>query len=83
MLNFLLLSLQYRFGPLNRIWCMRFEAKHKEFKQVCHRTSFKNIFKTLVEHHQMRLAFNLSSDLFIQVHIDASAGKALLYIDSI
>jgi hypothetical protein len=46
-----------RFGPMCRTWSMRFEGKHREFKQLCRKTSFKNLLKTLVNHHQCRIAY--------------------------
>ena len=34
----------YRCGPLTRLWCMRFEAKHSLLKQMSHVIkNFKNI----------------------------------------
>jgi len=38
---------------------MRFEGKHKQFKQVAKTTSFKNKTKTLAKHHQRLLAYDL------------------------
>ena len=46
------------FGPLQHLWCMRFEEKHQYFKRllsvVC---NFQNIAYTLAHHHQMRQCF--------------------------
>ena len=67
-----------RFGPLSKLWCMRFEARHKEFKDLCRRTSFKNLCKTLTEHHQRRLSYNLHcNNLFSKGHIDTGTGQTL------
>lgn len=42
-----------RCGPLIRFWTMRFESKHHYFKDLCYRVRcFKNIPKTLINHHQ-------------------------------
>ena len=46
----------YRYGPLVHLWAMRFEGKHKVFKTASRGTSFKNILKTLTEHHQRLMA---------------------------
>lgn len=51
-----------RFGPLVRLWSMRFEGKHKLFKAAARGTSFKNILKTLTHHHQRLMAYNLHFD---------------------
>ena len=52
----------YRCGPLSRIWCMRFEAKHSFFKNISNRVKcFKNIVKTLSFHHQRLMCLYLSS----------------------
>lgn len=54
---------------------MRFEGKHKLFKNVAKRTSFKNIMKTLTEHHQRLLAFNLHYDnQFAAVTVSTGTG---------
>ena len=67
--------LLHRFGPLSKLWCMRFEAKHKQFKQICKRTSFKNIFKTLTESHQRRQAYDIHcSEMFSKVNMDTGVG---------
>jgi len=47
-----------RYGPLVHLWRMRFEGKHKQFKQVAKTTSFKNITKTLAKHQRL-LAYDL------------------------
>jgi hypothetical protein len=36
---------------------MRFEGKHKEFKEAAKGKGFRNILKTLSEHHQRLMAF--------------------------
>ena len=44
-----------RFGPLVNMWCMRFEAKHKEFKIYSHIiTSRKNLPMTLSIKQQLK-----------------------------
>lgn len=44
-------------GPLKPIWCMRFEAKHKQLKQTAYNTSSKrNLPLTLMIKQQLNLA---------------------------
>lgn len=42
-------------GPLIHMWCMRFEAKHNSLKKSV--KNFKNFTKSLVNQHQLQLAF--------------------------
>lgn len=47
-----------KFGPLIRLWTMRFESKHSYFKRCSrHLKNFKNLCLTLSERHQMFQAF--------------------------
>ncbi|CAI5685968.1 unnamed protein product [Oreochromis niloticus] len=47
-----------KFGPLIRLWTMRFESKHSYFKRCArHLKNFKNLCLTLSERHQMFQAF--------------------------
>lgn len=39
-------------GPLVRLWNMRFEAKHKDFKRIAKNASFKNITLSLAKSEQ-------------------------------
>jgi len=53
-------------GPLSRIWSMRFEAKHKQFKDAANSTSSrKNVLYTLALKHQLHLSYRflLSKDM--------------------
>lgn len=43
-----------KIGPLLHMWSMRFEAKHKVFKDTL--KNFKNITKSLAKRHQMAIA---------------------------
>lgn len=45
-----------KIGPLLHMWCMRFEAKHKVFKDYF--KNYKNITKSLAKKHQMAIAFH-------------------------
>lgn len=47
-------SLICKNGPLARMWCMRFEAKHNFFKRLAHVVcNFRNIAYTLAFRHQL------------------------------
>lgn len=55
------------FGPLRHLWMLRFEGKHKYFKNVIrHLPSFKNVGATLSMKHQYLQAINdsLNADLY-------------------
>lgn len=58
-------DLTLQFGPLIRIWTMRFESKHSYFKR-CIRASknFRNITKSLSERHQLLQAYQSRGNLF-------------------
>ena len=52
-----------RFGPANRYWCMRFEAKHRFGKELSSSVrNFKNICKTIANRTQLSLAASLMSN---------------------
>lgn len=55
-----------KFGPLVRVWAMRFEAKHQQFKLIPKITkNFRNLPKTLAERHQSGVradSISLSAD---------------------
>jgi hypothetical protein len=54
---------------------MRYEGKHKEFKNAAKGTSFKNILKTLSHHHQRLMAYNLHfNSLFAAIDISTTSG---------
>lgn len=56
--------LMLRVGPLVNIWCMRFEAKHKESKIESHIiTSRKNLPFTLAMKHLLRLNDRLLNEI--------------------
>ncbi|KAK4882387.1 hypothetical protein RN001_005706 [Aquatica leii] len=57
------LYLFIRFGPLRQLWTLRFESKHRYFKNIVrHSPNFKNILFTLSERHQLLQAMLLSHD---------------------
>jgi hypothetical protein len=54
-----------QFGPLIRLWTMRFESKHKYFKQCIKKLqNFKNVCKTAAERHQLLQAYLGTGCLF-------------------
>lgn len=72
-----------RYGPLVRLWCMRYEGKHKQFKQIARRSTYKNVCLTLSKFHQRQQAFELScNNAFATVQIETGASEFNL-LDSI
>lgn len=54
-------ALLLKFGPLIRLWMLRFESKHSYFKRCArHLKNFRNIYQTLSERHQMYQAYLLA-----------------------
>lgn len=52
-----------QFGPLVRLWTLRFESKHSYFKNVARMCkNFRNITKTLSEKHQKLFSYSLGSN---------------------
>ena len=71
------------YGPLVHLWSMRFEGKHKQFKSAARCSSLRNILKTLSQHHQRLLAYNLqcnSGYASVTVSTGASIYNQLLFI---
>ena len=54
-----------KFGPLIRLWTMRFESKHSYFKK-CARTlqNFKNVTQSLARKHELLQPFYSTGYLF-------------------
>jgi len=73
--------LMLRIGPLVNIWCMRFEAKHKESKIESHIiTSRKNLPFTLAMKHQLKLNDRLLNEISL---IDETLLGPSISIDSV
>ena len=54
-----------QFGPLIRVWTLRFESKHSYFKKCAqHSQNFINICHTFAEHHQLLQAYFSNGSLF-------------------
>lgn len=57
-----------QFGPLIRLWTLRFESKHCYFKRcVKSAQNFKNVCQTLSEKHQLLQAYKQASPYFQSV----------------
>ena len=57
------LRVNSRFGPLSRVWCMRFEAKNSYFKGVAQSIgNFKNVAKTVAIRHQRLSCYHFAND---------------------
>uniref|UniRef100_A0A3P8Q5P5 Uncharacterized protein n=1 Tax=Astatotilapia calliptera TaxID=8154 RepID=A0A3P8Q5P5_ASTCA len=53
------------FGPLIRLWTLRFESKHSYFKECARKLhNFVHLCKTLAERHQLLQAYLSSGPLF-------------------
>jgi hypothetical protein len=73
-------QLTLQFGPLVKLWTMRFEAKHQYFKR-CIRSSknFLNVTSLLANRHQLYQAYLSSSDRFAS---DVVVSSADIFIES-
>jgi len=67
------------YGPLRKLWCMRFEAKHQYFKSVVSSLgNYINVAGTMAQRHQMRQCLEFSShDLLHSEPFCVSTTKAL------
>lgn len=71
----------HRCGPVSRLWCMRFEAKHSYFKTLAHRVKcFKNITKTLACRHQRLMCFTLSNSTCSPIVKEMKTGKGIYWM---
>lgn len=79
-------ALILKFGPLIRLWTMRFESKHSYFKRCVRRTqNFKNVCQTLANNHQLLQTYLNSSSFFtptLQVK-ESTPFHAELYSDAV
>lgn len=66
----------FKFGPLIRSWCMRFEGKHAYFKDLSKKIkNFKNIALSLaLKHQKIECAQNMAVD-----DVDGSAESSSLF----
>ena len=57
-----------KFGPLIRLWTLRFESKHTYFKQCARKLrNFKSLGSTLAERHQLLQTYLHSGNIFAPV----------------
>uniref|UniRef100_A0A8C1PKJ5 Uncharacterized protein n=1 Tax=Cyprinus carpio TaxID=7962 RepID=A0A8C1PKJ5_CYPCA len=69
------------FGPLIRLWTMRFESKHTYFKQCARKLhNFKNVCATLAERHQLLQAYLSAGNLF-QLSVQVEKGSEFYSCD--
>lgn len=67
-------ELTKHFSPLINLWIMRFEGKHRFFKEVIQDTkNFKNVLKTLATRNQHMMAYHLNGPLFFQPQAQPSS----------
>lgn len=67
------------FGPLSDVWTMRFEGKHKFFKEAVRQThNFKNIPLTLAIKHQKMIAFHLANPSFFKPSVEINKVKSVM-----
>ena len=59
------------------LWSMRFEGKHKVLKSFGRSSSYKNILKTIAEHHQHLSAYNICSGACTSLSIETSSGNVI------
>lgn len=76
-----------RFGPLIRLWTLRFESKHTSFKQCARKLhNFKNLCSTLAERHQLYQSYLIAGSLFqptLQIVGKANDFEMVLYNEGI
>ncbi|XP_046848549.1 uncharacterized protein LOC124442066 isoform X2 [Xenia sp. Carnegie-2017] len=63
----------YRFGPMIRSWCMRYEAKHSYFKRLAsYLGNFTNVALSLAERHQTRSCYLRNQPIAKKPKIDSA-----------
>ena len=76
----------FSMGPLVRSWCMRFEAKHHEFKRLAaHLGNYTNLPYSLAKRHQEGFCYRLqttegSLSSFIVKGIETGPGNKNEYL---
>ena len=66
-----------RCGPLIRMWCMRYEAKHRFFKHISSVVrNFRNAPKTLATRHQHYMCYQmLEPSTYLHHHTTHTGGR--------
>ena len=67
-----------RFGPPIRLWAMRFEEKHRVFKQWARTSSYKNLCWSLATKYQQQSAYLVQAPLLEALKF--SSGTILLVL---
>lgn len=69
------------FGPLRHLWTLRFESKHRFFKNILrHSPNFKNPLMFLATRHQLSEALNFcDTNLYSEIIV---ADTASIYVDN-
>jgi hypothetical protein len=69
-----------RFGPMSRLWCMRFEARHKLFKRLSTAMgNFVNISKSLAVRFQQSMCYQQSNESNFLSEEEAIIAKSEFY----
>ncbi len=72
-------QLIWTYGPLRDAWTMRFEGKHKFFKQIIRETkNFKNVPQTLAVRHQRMVAYHVDLSSFFKPPVQMDKVKSTL-----
>ena len=83
MVTYAVLSSFFNNGPLQHVWCMRIEAKHKYFKTLAGViNNFINIPKSLAFLQQLQMCYFQLSDIFVIKEPDfgSSKFKSMLFL---
>ena len=69
-----------RFGPPIRLWAMRFEAKHRVFKQWARTASYKNLCWSLAIKYQQQSAYLAQTSLTKTVNVSSGIYYILIRV---
>lgn len=73
-------ALTIKFGPLIRMWTMRFESKHSYFRQCVHHSqNVINVTKSLSERHQLLQAYIATGPVFEDLILESAMGFHLSF----
>ena len=69
----------FRFGPPIRLWAMRFEAKHRVFKQWARTASYRNLCWSLAMKYQQQSAYMVQASLSETVTFSSGTLYTIIY----
>ena len=69
-------------GPMQRTWCMRYEAKLNVFKRASRLGNFKNIALSLASRHQRLLCYELASDKLLETPLECGPSSPPVLVGS-